>query len=99
MCSSTLAFSAASANIIIDGRTDRQISLQRDAEYELMGRNYAFKLVVKQGELWVTGTHCPDKICEHTGKISHSGQSIVCLPNRVVVRLHKQEGPQLDAVL
>ena len=37
------------------------------------------------GEVWVTDADCPDKTCEHTGKVSRPGQSIVCLPNGVVV--------------
>ena len=30
---------------------------------------------------------CPDKLCVKTGKISRSGQSIVCVPARISVRL------------
>ena len=32
-------------------------------------------------------TSCPDHLCEKMGRISSSGQSIICLPNRVVVEI------------
>ena len=42
-------------------------------------------LHIEKGQAWVTDASCPDKICEHTGKISLEGSAIVCLPNRLVV--------------
>lgn len=29
---------------------------------------------------------CPKKICSQMGAITHSGESIVCLPNKLVIR-------------
>ena len=42
---------------------------------------------IQGGKVWVTGADCSDKICERTGEISRAGQSIVCLPNNVVVSI------------
>ena len=30
---------------------------------------------------------CPDKICVKTGKIKNKGEQIVCLPNKLVVKV------------
>lgn len=35
---------------------------------------------------------CPDKLCVRTGWISRSGESVVCLPNRVVIEIKSGEG-------
>jgi Uncharacterized protein conserved in bacteria len=40
---------------------------------------------IKDGTVRMTYADCPDKICVRTGSISHSGQSIVCAPNKVVI--------------
>lgn len=35
----------------------------------------------------VTQSNCPTQDCVHTGQISRAGQSIVCLPARIVITL------------
>lgn len=42
---------------------------------------------IRGGKVWVSDADCPDKVCERTGEIGRSGQSIVCLPNGVAVRI------------
>lgn len=37
--------------------------------------------------VWVTEVNCPDKTCQRTGKISHKGEAIVCVPLGVSVTL------------
>ena len=37
--------------------------------------------------LRVARSDCPTQDCVHTGTISRSGQSIVCLPARIIIRL------------
>ena len=37
--------------------------------------------------LRVTSSDCPTQDCVHTGTISRGGQSIVCLPARIVIQL------------
>ncbi len=44
-------------------------------------------VVIEGGSVYVTAPDCPDKVCEHTGRIRHENQSIVCLPNRVTVTI------------
>lgn len=47
----------------------------------------------------VAVSDCPTQDCVHTGTISRSGQSIVCLPARIVIQLVGGSEPGLDAVL
>lgn len=39
------------------------------------------------GAVYFLHSDCPDKICIHSGKLTHVGQSAACLPNRVFVRI------------
>jgi hypothetical protein len=41
---------------------------------------------------------CPRKICSHTGWIRRSGESIICVPNQLVIRLHQKQSSGTDAV-
>ncbi len=39
---------------------------------------------------------CPRAICSHTGWIEHSYESIVCLPNRIMIVFHSTPGESGD---
>ena len=48
--------------------------------------------------VYVKKADCPDKLCVKQGKITKSGQSIICLPNRVSVYLTGEKA-EVDAVV
>lgn len=41
---------------------------------------------------------CPEKICSDTGWISKGYQTIVCLPNKIVVSIVSSKNEKLDAI-
>ena len=51
-------------------------------------------LVITEGQADMKSADCPDKLCVHQAAISHVGETIVCLPNRVVVTIIGEETPQ-----
>jgi len=55
-------------------------------------------VVIQDGEVFVTESPCRNKICIRTGRIAHTGQLIVCVPNKVVVRVIGKEELPYDAV-
>ncbi len=77
--------------IKIDGNVVAEYSLYENGEYSLNGGSNI--LVIENGEAYLSYADCPDKTCVKTGKISYSGQSIICLPNRltVTVRSHSAQ--------
>ncbi|MGI6189102.1 MAG: NusG domain II-containing protein [Caldicoprobacteraceae bacterium] len=54
------------------------------------------KVVVMNGEVKIEEANCPDRLCVKSGAIRFSGQTIVCLPHRVVVRLTGPGDSQSD---
>lgn len=44
-------------------------------------------------------SNCPDQVCVRSGLLTRAGQSAVCLPNRVIVRLTGAAAPEVDAVV
>ena len=76
-----------------------------DAEVAYSGNGYTLKVVLAEDlypdELGVTVTQsdCPTQDCVHTGIITRSGQSIVCLPARIIIALEgtpeSGDGPDL----
>ena len=57
------------------------------------------RLVIEGGKASIEEADCPDGICVKQGKISHTGQTIVCLPHKLVIEITgKAEENGLDAV-
>jgi hypothetical protein len=55
-------------------------------------------IAVDENGAYVKDVICPDKICQKTGLVSKVGQSIVCLPNKVVVYIEGKSGYEIDNV-
>ena len=57
-------------------------------------------VVISGGKVSVTEASCKNQVCVKHGPISRSGESIVCLPNRLVVRIENgsEEGGGYDSV-
>ncbi len=66
------------------------------AEYQVEGFQGASRFRVEGGEVWMVDSACPDKLCVGMGRARKPGQAIVCLPNRVTLRLEGEGG--VDAV-
>ena len=49
--------------------------------------DYHLEIQVDSGGVCVVHSDCPGQDCVHTGRITRSGQSIVCLPEQVVIQL------------
>lgn len=79
---------ANSVTVTIDGEIYGTYSINTDATIEIVsgtngeGLN---RLVIKDGEAYVSYATCPDGICTNHKPISRTGQSIICRPNSVVV--------------
>lgn len=74
---------AATVTITAPGY-EREFSLDTDRVVKLEH----LTVHIKNGEVWVSDADCRDSTCEHTGRISNAGQSIVCLPNNVVIAIN-----------
>jgi hypothetical protein len=89
--------------VTIDGRVMGEYPLSQDLTlpiYTGEGGEQVNVLVIKNGEAFVESASCPDGICASHKPISHEGQSIVCLPHRVVVSIRRaaeQSGPDIVA--
>ena len=44
-------------------------------------------VVIKDGIVYMSDATCKNQVCVNSGKISKKGESIVCLPNRVIVEI------------
>ena len=74
--------------VTIDGEVYGMYSLSDDITEDIVsGENNAEcnRLVIREGRAYMESATCPDGICVAHHPIFRDGESIVCLPNRVVV--------------
>ena len=73
-----------------------EISLKDEGPHSIKGPLGEAVLMVRDGKAWLQNAPCPFKICEAMGPVSRSGDVILCLPNRIHIRVAGSEG--VDAV-
>ncbi len=75
---------ATTVTVTKDGVIVKTLSISENCEFEIDGN---LTVCIENGEVYVKESHCKDKICEKTGKISKQGSSIICLPQKIVISL------------
>lgn len=79
--------------VSVDGKTVAEYSLYKDTEQQIFDENkdnYQNLLVIKNGKAYIPSANCPDKICAQHRPISKTGETIVCLPHKLVVSIEER---------
>ena len=74
------------------------LPLGEDAEMLIGEGAWQNRLVISGGEASISEASCPDKVCVNSGSIRFDGQTIVCLPHKVVVSVVGGDESGLDGV-
>lgn len=80
----------STACIYSDGKLVKTIELSEaeNGTFTIHGENGGWNTIeIKDGTIGVSDADCPDRICVHTSYISDGVQPIVCVPNRLVIRI------------
>lgn len=83
----------------VDGKVYGHYALDENADIPIVidGIN-TNTLRIKGGIAYMVWAICPDQLCVHHKKIKNQGETIVCLPNKVVVTITGGTEPQFDSV-
>lgn len=71
-------------SITVNGEDFGTYPLSEDADIDVKG---LLTVSVRDGKAYVSSSTCRGKTCVHERPVSRSGETIVCLPNGVVVRI------------
>lgn len=77
----------AKALVTVDGQILGEYSLRTDLNKEIKTQYGKNTVIISNGECYVTDADCRDGICVSRGKISKVGESIVCLPHKLIVEI------------
>ena len=80
----------------VDGVEMARYELSVDGEYSLNGGTNILR--VKDGVAYLTDADCPDRLCVKQGKISSTGETITCLPNKLTVTVYGAEDADVELI-
>lgn len=74
------------------------IDLNENKEYTVDGFNGKVNIVVKDGKIKVEEEESPLHLCSKQGYISSTYETIVCLPNKITIKIDSSED-SLDTIV
>jgi hypothetical protein len=89
------------ARITVDGKLFKEVELSDKKQEVPIETKFGYNLMtVFDGGIEMTDADCPDKLCLTFGHVKNIGQTIVCLPNRVMVEIIGDNGAggEIDGV-
>ena len=75
-----LSHKAGNSVVITYGNTTETYALDVNRTIEITSNGVHLTIRIDGGAVWVEDADCPDLVCKHTGKISRSGDVILCVP-------------------
>ncbi|MBC8183577.1 NusG domain II-containing protein [candidate division KSB1 bacterium] len=74
-------------SVEVSGEKTHHLKLSENQNLCVEGSMGKTSIQIKDNKVCVTHSDCPEKICVRTGWISNVGQIIVCVPNKVVIKI------------
>lgn len=84
---------ADEADVYVEGNLVYKLDLDNDATVDVLDGKVQIK--IQDGKAFVAKSDCKNQLCVHAQPIGKEGGVIVCLPNKVVVKVVAKE---VDAI-
>lgn len=83
--------------IQVDNKVVDTLPLNENTEKVIKTDNGSNTLLIQDGYACITQADCPDKICVHHRKISQNGESVICLPHKLVISIvNERDSDEID---
>ena len=96
-------YDSIQAIIKVDGKLYKNISLstsKEDATFTVETKNGNNTILVKDKSISITHADCHDSLCVSQGSKSKVGDTIVCLPNKLIIEIKgKEEDSSSDDII
>ena len=84
--------------VTVDGVLFCEYPIDENRQVEIKSEFGENILIIKDKTADVTSASCPDGICVHHRPIQNGGESIICLPNKVVVEVRTNSVDDTDII-
>ena len=93
----TPAHNGKFVTVKIDGAITQTLPLAENRTLEIETAQGNNTLEIKDGYACIIAADCPDKICCHHAPVRRNGESIICLPHRLIISISSTEDNEIDA--
>ena len=86
--------------IISDKQVIKTIDLENTQDQEFtIETDYGWNTIkIENGTAMVTDADCHDLVCVHSKEVDSFGESIICLPHKLILRVISGEDSEVDTV-
>lgn len=98
LCRTATRQTGAAVEVTVDGTLYQTLPLHKDTSLVIGNGKHSNTLVIENGKAFMSAASCPDHVCMNRGAVQYDGETIVCLPNKVVVTVVGGEDSGFDAV-
>lgn len=88
--------SGNTADIYIDDKLVQTIDMSVDDEYTFQTDKGSNTVEVRNGAVSMKSADCPDKVCVRMGTKNRNGETITCLPHKLVIEVHGGQEQEVD---
>lgn len=88
--------SGNTADIYIDDKLVQTIDMSVDDEYTFQTDKGSNMVEVRNGAVSMKSADCPDKVCVRMGTKNRNGETITCLPHKLVIEVHGGQEQEVD---
>ena len=75
------------------------LNVEETKEYTVEGYNGEVKIIVENGKIKVDEENSPLHLCSKQGFIEKNYESIVCLPNKIIIKITSDSQEQYDTII
>lgn len=88
--------SGNTADVYIDDKLVQTIDMSVDDEYTFQTDKGSNTVEVRNGAVSMKSADCPDKVCVRMGTKNKNGETITCLPHKLVIEVHGGQEQEVD---
>lgn len=89
----------SNVHITVDGKEYGTYSLLEEQTIVIEQGEAENIIEIKDGKAYMVEASCPDQLCVDQNEISFDKESIICLPNKVVLTVSSDAESDVDAVI
>lgn len=91
-------FKGDTVQVLVEDKVVNTFPLDVDKSYKIKIDDFINEVVIEKGSVYMKDANCKDLLCVKQGKITEGGQTIICLPHKLVVRIISKEKSDIDAI-